>query len=119
MSNFCGASDERSFSIPGGAVTCVQDGSGVWHLGGELDVAAIPELRDRLNRVEEGDVTLDCSALTFLDSSGLALLVALYHARRARGAELVIVNPSRCVTRVLELTGLSILLAVPSTRSAS
>ena len=61
-------------------------------------------LSDRLTGVE-GDVTLDCSGLTFLDSSGLALFVATQRACRARGAKLVIVNPSRCVIRLLELTG--------------
>ena len=89
----------------------------MWYLCGELDAAGVPELSGRLTGVE-GDVTLDCSGLTFLDSSGLALFVATYHACQARGAKLVIVNPSRCVIRVLELTGLSTLLDAQSARSA-
>jgi anti-sigma B factor antagonist len=89
----------------------------VWHLCGELDAAGVAVLTDRLTGVD-GDVTLDCSGLTFLDSSGLAFVVATQRARRARGAKLVIVNPSRCVIRLLEVTGLCTLLAVPSTRSA-
>jgi anti-anti-sigma factor len=117
MSNSCGSSDVQSFNGVGSVFTCVQDRPGVWNLCGELDAAGVPELRDRLTGVA-GDVTLDCSGLTFLDSSGLALFVAAHRACRARGAELVIVNPSRCVIRLLELTGLCTLLAVPSTRSA-
>jgi anti-anti-sigma factor len=117
MSNICGASADQSFSGVGPAFTCVQDGPGVWHLCGELDPAGVPVLSDQLTGVE-GDVTLDCSGLTFLDSSGLALFVATHRVCRARGAKLVIVNPSRCVIRLLELTGLCTLLAVPSARSA-
>ena len=102
----------------GDAFTCAQDGPGVWYLCGELDANGVPQLSDRLIGVVEGDVTLDCSGLTFLDSSGLALFVAIHRACQARGAKLAIVNPSPCVIRLLELTGLSTLLTVPSVRSA-
>ena len=88
----------------------------MWHLCGELDADGVPALSGRLIGVD-GDVTLDCSGLTFLDSSGLALFVATHRACQARGAKLAIVNPSQCVIRLLELTGLSILLTVPSARS--
>ena len=117
MLNYCAASGEQSISDVAGVFTCAQDGLGVWYLGGELDAAGVPELSDRLSGVE-GNVTLDCSGLTFLDSSGLALFVATHRACQARGAKLVIASPSRCVIRVLELTGLSTLLGAQSARSA-
>jgi anti-anti-sigma factor len=118
MLNYCDASAEQPIDGAGSPFTCTQDGSGVWHLCGELDAEGVPELSGRLSGVD-GDVTLDCSGLTFLDSSGLALFVATHHACRARGAKLVIVMPSRCVIRLLELTNLSsLLLDGPSMRSA-
>jgi anti-anti-sigma factor len=117
MSNYCSTSDERSISDVEPIFTCVQDGLGVWHLHGELDADGVPELSDRLTGVE-GDVILDCSGLTFLASSGLSLFVATQRACQARGAKMVIVNPSRCVIRLLELTNLSTLLGVPSARPA-
>ena len=89
----------------------------MWTLCGELDADGVPVLRDRLIGVV-GDVTFDCSRLTFLDSSGLALFVATQRDCRAGGGKMVIVNPSPCVIRVLELTGLSTQFAVPSSRSA-
>jgi len=118
MSNYCDATAERPLNGAGALFSCTQDGTGVWHLCGELDADAVPDVSGRLIGVE-GDVTFDCSGLTFLDSSGLALFVATHRACQARGAKLAIVNPSRCVIRLLELTGLSTLLAVPSARSAS
>jgi stage II sporulation protein AA (anti-sigma F factor antagonist) len=117
MLSYRRANVERPTSGVGGAFTCAQDGRGVWHLCGELDADGVPELSGRLIGVD-GDVTLDCSGLTFLDSSGLALFVTTHRACQARGAKLAIVNPSQCVIRLLELTGLSTLLAVPSARSA-
>jgi anti-anti-sigma factor len=118
MSNLRDASDERSFSTVGGVFTCVQDGPGAWTLCGELDADGVPLLRDRLIGVV-GDVILDCSGLTFLDSSGLSLFIATQRDCRARGSKMVIVDPSPCVIRLLELTNLSsLLLDGPSTRSA-
>jgi anti-anti-sigma factor len=114
MLNFCDASAEPP-SV-GAIFTCVGDGPGVWNLFGELDADGVPELSDRLDGVE-GDVTLDCSGLTFLSSAGLAAFVAIRRACRARGAKLLIVNPSRCVIRLLELTDLLTLLAVPAARA--
>jgi stage II sporulation protein AA (anti-sigma F factor antagonist) len=117
MLSYRSTSVEQSVTGVGTAFTCAQDGQGVWYLRGELDADGVPQLSDRLIGVE-GDVTLDCSGLTFLDSSGLALFVTTHRACRARGAKLAIVNPSPCVIRLLELTGLSTLLTVPSARSA-
>jgi anti-anti-sigma factor len=95
----------------------MQDGEGVWRLCGEFDAAGVQVLTDRLTGVE-GDVTLDCSGLTFLDSSGLAFFLATQRACQARGAKLVLMNPSRCVTRLLEVTGLRTRLGVQLARAA-
>jgi anti-anti-sigma factor len=49
----------------------------VWlRVGGELDIASVPQLRDQLCelRRQHADVVLDLSALAFLDSAGAELL---------------------------------------------
>jgi anti-sigma B factor antagonist len=94
-----------------------QDGPGAWWLLGELDVAGVPEVQARLVGVD-GDVDLDCSGLTFIDASGLRLFVAVDNACQDRGAKLAIVNPSRCVIRLLVLTGLDAGLGVRCENSA-
>ena len=90
--------------------------SGV-RLLGELDLAGVPEVRAALSG-RGGDVEVDCAGLTFIDASGLRLFVAVHTACRARGARLSIVNPSRCVVRLLELTGVDTLLDVRAESSA-
>jgi anti-sigma B factor antagonist len=51
-------------------------------------------------------IVLDLSGLTFMDSTGIRLILqAGEHARR-HGAQLLIVRPSDAVMRVLELVGL-------------
>jgi anti-anti-sigma factor len=48
---------------------------------GELDLATVPVLAEHLEVAGAGEVVLDLAALTFLDSSGIALLIGL--SRRA------------------------------------
>ena len=86
-------------------------------LSGELDVAGVPEVRARLLAMLE-DVELDCSGLTFIDASGVRLLAAAHRDCAARGAMLTIVDPSRCVVRLLALTGLDSVLGGRAESSA-
>ena len=86
-------------------------------LFGELDIASVCDVWARLDG-REGDVELDCAGLTFIDASGLRLFVAAQAACEARGAKLTIVNPSRCVVRLLALTGLDAVLGVRAESSA-
>ena len=80
-------------------------------------MAGVPEVRARVASMT-GDVELDCSGLTFLDASGLRVLVAAHSDCEARGAMLTIVDPSRCVVRLLALTGLDAVLGGRAESSA-
>jgi anti-sigma B factor antagonist len=80
-------------------------------LSGELDIAGLYEVRAALDG-RRGDVEVDCAGLSFIDASGLGLFLAVHAERRARGGKLLIVNPSRCVVRLLELTGVGAELQV-------
>ena len=72
---------------------------------GEIDLATAPELRAALERVT-GRVVVHLDEVTYLDSSGIAVLVAQQHRLAADGGELVLQRPSTFVRRTLELTGL-------------
>jgi anti-sigma B factor antagonist len=87
------------------------DRPGVLRLVGEFDVAGALEVRARLDGLD-GPIEIDCSGVTFIDSSGLGLLVAVHRACSAQGAKLLIVDPSPRVAQLLELTGLDAALDV-------
>lgn len=74
-----------------------------------------PRLKSMLvDLAEKGarTVTVDLAETDFLDSTGLnALVIALKHTRK-QGGDLVLRAPSRPVTRVLELSGLSTVVKV-------
>jgi len=77
-------------------------------LGGELDLATVPVLQERLDDVMRGKaaVVIDLSRLRFIDSSGLELLVRAERRQRDSGAQLVLVRGPRAVHRVFALTSL-------------
>src|SRR5262249_14291248 len=72
---------------------------------GELDVATAPELQRRADEVvgASGDVWLDCSALSFADSSGLATVTRLAQALRARQRRLVLTQLRPAVRRAMDV----------------
>ena len=76
---------------------------------GEADVHTAPELRDRLISVLDSghsSVVADLSWLSFIDSTGLGLLVGAQKQARDAGRDLVLGSPRRPVYRALEVAGL-------------
>jgi len=84
------------------------DGHTTVRVTGDIDLATATDLRQRLDPMiaaGTGDVDLDLSGVTFLDSRGL---VALLHVRQAlhdKQQRLKVRNPSKPVLRVFELSG--------------
>ena len=77
-------------------------------LSGEIDLSTVTELEERLEDSLGGDpslLVLDLREVTFLDSSGLRLLLRLDERQRTAGGRLVLVKGGRRVERVFELTG--------------
>ena len=50
-------------------------------------------------------LVLDLSAISLMDSSGLGFIMGRYKLMSETGGELVVLDPSPCVSRVLRLTG--------------
>jgi anti-sigma B factor antagonist len=91
-------------------VTSERDGDGARVLfQGELDIAGAPEAEKAIRAVEDdrpASLTIDLSGLTFMDSTGLRLVVAADRRARENGRTLRIVRGPAAVQRVFELTGL-------------
>ena len=74
---------------------------------GEVDLDTAPTVRDEVFRQLQGGATvhLDLGDVTFMDSSGLHVLLAISRQASLVGAELHLVRVSARVQRLLELTG--------------
>ena len=83
-------------------------------VAGELDLAASSTLRAALADLADGDgdVTVDLSAVTFIDSTALSVLVHAHTESAAAGGRLIVTNPSPVVVRILHLAGLFTLLDI-------
>jgi anti-sigma B factor antagonist len=97
-------------------------GSAVVDVAGEIDVYTSPVLQEKLVEVlrdGSSNIVLDLSDVTFLDSTGLGVLItALKRCRNADGdLELVTAQPN--VLKVLEITGLNDVFKIRSSLDES
>ncbi|TML07370.1 MAG: anti-sigma factor antagonist [Actinobacteria bacterium] len=84
--------------------------AGAWRLtlGGEFDLATVP-VSEAVLRMAQADaltVWLDLGDVSFIDSSGIAMLMRAHQRADRAGNELVLVAPSAPVRRLLELCGI-------------
>ena len=88
------------------------------HLGGAVDMQTSPSLRDELTDLINtagpgGEVRLDLSEVSLLDSSGLSVLLGAHKLASAVGARLLLLATlPRHVVRTLTITGLDAVLHV-------
>jgi anti-sigma B factor antagonist len=92
-------------------VTYHDDGPATIHGRGDLDMTTTGVLRrivaEAVEHAGSYGVALDLSAVTFIDSVGLAALVAGFKATRARGLAFTVAAASPAATRLLQMTGLA------------
>ena len=83
-----------------------RDVDGALILAGEIDSYTAPDLAERLAEDPPIEV-VDVGGVTFIDSSGLRVLVETHQTRTANGSRLVLRAPSAAVQRLLEISGLA------------
>jgi anti-sigma B factor antagonist len=83
------------------------DGSALLIVRGQLDMASAPAFRSAMEQAMalEIPVLVDCDGVTFMDSSGLNVLL-LAQKNADRPGLVRVLNPSRQVRRLLAMTGL-------------
>jgi anti-sigma B factor antagonist len=94
------------FSVDVGTVT---DGEAMVIVAGELDLYASPFVEERVAALRTDGarrITIDFEAVSFIDSSGLGILVNLLKELRAEGGDLILRSPSAQTLKVLQITGL-------------
>ena len=91
-----------------GVVTQELEGAVRVALSGELDVATAPSVEERLVELEGGAerIVLDLRELSFIDSTGLSLLINTDSRARKAGRAVTIVAAGGTPRRLLETTGL-------------
>ena len=85
-------------------------------IAGELDQCTAPDIRRQLDELL-GDpcivhLSLDLSDLTFMDSSGIGVLLGRLRILQARGGSLSVLNMQPPIEKLFRLTGLSRVIGV-------
>lgn len=95
-------------STTGGGAICLT-------VSGEVDIGTVDQLRDAINEALDAPgvnrLLLDFGPLGFLDSSGIAALIAGYNTAQERGIGFGVLNCHGTVRNVLQVTGVYAVLA--------
>jgi len=92
-----------------GLSTRAESRSVIVAIEGELDIATADDLREHVQQAmdEHGPwLILDLSALDFMDSSGLNVIISTYRSVREAGGSLSLAALNERVTKVVRLFGL-------------
>jgi len=85
-------------------------------LGGEVDAANAEALTRRLQleceQIRAERVVIDVGRVTFIDSTGLAMLITTSRALDATGTELIVRHPSRMLQKLFDITGVGSLFTI-------
>jgi anti-sigma B factor antagonist len=77
---------------------------------GEIDLTSAPRLDDEITNLIDGSATavvIDLAGVSFMDSTGLRVLLKASKLLASAGGMLEIKNPSEPVQRLLEVSGLN------------
>ncbi len=92
------------------AVCTFKDGTLLVAVSGEIDHHSVRQLREEIDAslylYQPRTVTLDLSAMRFMDSSGLGFIVGRLENAKALGAALEITGASERVKKIFEMAGL-------------
>jgi anti-sigma B factor antagonist len=82
---------------------------------GFLDISTSPRLREVLRDLPAGSgdvVILDLGSIEFLDSSALGVILNGWKHMQSRDATLVVVSPQERITKIFEVTALTLSIQV-------
>jgi anti-sigma B factor antagonist len=83
------------------------NGTSVVSLAGELDLSTIPRMElPLLGEVSHRAVIVDLSALSFIDSLGIAVLIKAFRAAEGDRRMHTVIAPGSQVERVLRIAGI-------------
>lgn len=98
------------------------DAIDIVELSGRLVMADAPEARQQLKTIIEGGqgkLILDLAGVSFMDSSGLSVLISAYKAVQAKGGDLVLLNLTPMVQSLIELTRLQQVFEIFTDKAAA
>ena len=92
----------------------------VVHIGGEIDHHSAVEVRTevdaRIIAASPEKVLLELSAVDFMDSSGLGLIMGRFALIKKYGGTLALLDPSPAVMKMIKLAGMDRMVSILKTK---
>jgi anti-anti-sigma factor len=88
--------------------TKVEAGKAQLAVAGELDLGTVAQLQREVQAALSGgarELVIDLSELTFMDSTGLRLFIAMYDDAAENGWTLQLLHPAEEPLRIFEISG--------------
>jgi len=88
-----------------------QDMDQFWsvELIGDVDIQTSGRLKDELNQLldqRESNINIDCASLSYIDSTGLGVLIGVLKRVKKNENEILISNAQQNIIKLLTITGL-------------
>lgn len=89
----------------------IHENAAIVSLSGELDQYAAAALKSKIDIETEAshkhNLIMDLSDVTFMDSSGIGLIIGRYKLMKAIGGKIAVCGGNKGVKKVIELSGLT------------
>ena len=101
-------------------ISNVNDGILYVKLVGDIDHHSAKSIRDSVDNLirknNPAELELDLSAVEFMDSSGLGLVLGRYKKQTDMGGKMKIINPTKRVMQILQLAGVEKIIKIERIR---
>ncbi|MGI6732261.1 MAG: STAS domain-containing protein [Anaerovoracaceae bacterium] len=80
---------------------------------GEVDISTAPQLREALDSVyqeKQADINLYLDELSYIDSTGLGVIIGAYGRMQKNKNKITILNPKQNIRKLLSITNLDRIL---------
>ena len=93
------------------------------HIGGEIDHHSAVSVRtgidEQISTQRPMRLLLELSAVDFMDSSGLGLIMGRYALMKRYGGTLAVLDPSPAVLKMVKLAGMERMISILRTKQKS
>ena len=77
-------------------------------LKGEVDIYSIGKFRESIEeriKTQASEIILDCTELSYMDSTGMGVLIELRNKAKDMGQKIIMMNPRPNIKKLLNITG--------------
>lgn len=93
-----------------------ENGTAIAVLNGEIDHHNAKDIRQQLDKyiisAQPKELAIDFSNISFMDSSGIGLIMGRYKLMHECGGSLIVRNPQTYIKRVMKLSGIERLVHI-------